>query len=93
MEDASNESSPRSNENSSVHNTPRIKTRPASGAFSPRRGNQQMVSVIQTEANPLAATAEDDFETIVIRPENLTGARTINGTELQKMIDCLTVLE
>lgn len=77
---------------SSGSKTPRINQRPASGVFTPRRGNQQMVQVIQTETNPFQLQ-ESETDTIVIRAENLSDAREIKKDELKCILDVLAPIE
>ena len=61
------------------------------GNFTPRRGNQQMVTAIQSEDNPLAAVTE--VETIVIRVENLSEAKVITEDQLVEILDTLVLIE
>ena len=59
---------------------------------SARRHSTQSVKNIQSESNPLASSAVE-VEKILLRVENLSGARLITDKELNELVALLTKLE
>jgi len=79
-------------ESPSPRNSLRITPRSASEGIS--RANPQNVKAIQSESNPLATNSTtDELEAIVIRVENISGARQIQDSELHGIIEKLIELE